>query len=947
MAKTSYFSSVYSFGPKAVDDARNGMQDFVTYDQDQHIFSMKSGNGEEVQDFITSLRRVIDREANKDPTIAQLQHLNSILQEQRLHNPLQQLKDQCRRQRLNLQESDDEPDGPGEELPHDNGIDWGALSHKRDLFRLPTRRDNHRFELCAIRRNFAARRVLLENGIDPTILFSKHVSQLRSFGFEGLSTPANFEKQVKIHKGAKTDSSLWLAVPHGGLGKGKAKQASRDPHLTTKQATSEEQSVEVYREQSHYLTPEKNQRVNEWAGKVDPYPGLIGLDASGPSKRIDQHASPAKVDLYAGLVNWDPLAKPSTELPSNEVALTSAPPLWSYDVEGLIPAPKEPGPAEPPSELQASLTPSHHVSAAGGSGSSSQHMNSEVVDDSTSYRSHRRQGLEHWEKRVAGQKPPVAGKKVRRVKIEDDDDLQIEDEVSTRKFHSTMNQRAPKPTPGKKKGRPADLAAAKKREAILNDSWGNAASKPSTSRPSQNPTNPLPEANNLRSGHNTIDGEQVRFAKERDAAALRFAAELLPGLSAAKSFPGSLQLIVEIGQVLITGKGGQGALLSGPQDTVHEIKEWDQLFYARSSNMAFPTMFTNLVTTDGRDVDYMLDLSYHDKQPSIDDPFAGRLKLFNSEPTEISTSYEFHCHSKGNQRFILSISPADDLNITSPPIEPATINVHHLAQIWDTRLLLTGAQPFVPNDALDMAINELRENLYVPSGKTELEVYFRRPAFPASNEINIDAVFCKRQSKHACFKHPDILLVPTQIQRLSVRSKASDPSSCCAFAMPYADMADSGTLHWKVSLESKTMNNKLRENISLKPGEAPRYWTPESLLFADHTAKAASDPFAQLLDTADLVLKQIDSVGASNYGTLARVLNAAGSVVGDTALGVQKLGLGAEPRGGRMWWQQKNSDSEPVKPDESASQVGGRGKTVMTHWHGGTGKRAVDTGEFW
>ena len=944
--KTVYFSSVYSFSPDAVDELRDGSSKFIRYDRGKHNFAMKTDNDEETERFTTKLRRYIDNQPKEDGFDPKLIPLPNT----HLTSPLQLLKAKYYSRKTRHQYGEDsgeeaeakpvtsyrvhwqpecgilpsirdiEPLYAGLNCVIDTerqqrrldicaleirGLDarvvlkrlenteklWELLREplKKNNLALENRRDNHRFEICALRGNQqephdSIRRILLDDANDATSLLSKYITQLRVAARGEVEIPPNLQKQDKIYKDrTRVESSQWNNVIHERYGKGNVSSLTpfTESSSNTASVADQQSRVEISREQSRYLTIDKSLRVNEWAGNVE-----VGAEPTIEVEAPPKDGAARKFGKSRRVkVSEEESVTTGTEGSDAAPDCLKSGRSLSENIEG-------PSNGEAQSDMVASGPTLHAPS----------HLNSV---------------------------PAKRFGKTRRVKVEEDvsappvpsppqidpyaglalwdqprspEKMQSNDEVTNRKFHSVMGQKAGKP---KNKGEKGVSNAAKKRKEVLEASWG---------KPPENSQGirPVPET-----------------SPRDETFALRYATDFFPCLNSANAFFGKLELKVDIGQILITGYNANGATASSSKSTVYDIQDWDNVMRPANNRTALRTGFTNLLTANGRDIDHILSLRYHNTVPSTDDPFAGKLDLFNIEPKERATRYEFHCHSKDNQPFILTFSTNGECTVTKPSVELCTVHMHYLAQIWDARMRLSGCQTFYPSIALEEAIRELKDSVYCPGGKMEADVQYVRPA---SNEIMIDKVLCKRFTKHTCKKNPGILIVPTQVQRLNLQSKSGNSALCRAYSTPYAQMADAGALHWTVSLESEYIIERLRENETMVPGNLPTRWTPQGIVFANNDRDRPSEHLVSLLDTTNLVMKQIDGVGALNFGTLLRVLEASGSAMGGTAYG---LGGSSLQRGGEGW---------PVQPHDSASQAGGR--TLVTHGPTG-GKKEVSANLFW
>lgn len=520
--------------------------------------------------------------------------------------------------------------------------------------------------------------------------------------------------------------------------------------------------------------------------------------------------------------------------------------------------------------------------------------------------------------------------------------LQKPDEVSSRRYVKTMAQKA-----GKGRQKLDKAAADQKRQDVLAESWGpSPMEKPSSAPASQEKVSQSPRSSQSAKPTDALHDSNgnSRTDNFNVASATRLSKELLPIFGPLCAYSGHLTFSIQVGQVLISSSHNHRI----GDKSVHEFKEWNELFNPIHGQQSPATIFTNHLTTNGKDIDHIVNLQCHERVPHHHDPWANSSAIFNSKPEERETTYEFHCRSKDNESFIIVFTDVGAFRVVKPSVTLGSINLHYVGQVWDARAVVTGTEPFEVSSSLEDAITNLRNSFYIPDERTQLELTYRRPLSP---EVRVEKITCTRKTLHDCLRYPGVAIETVQIQDLILQSRSDNPDICRALTKSYASMVTSDRLRWKVSLLSRSISAAFVENESLALGDLVKGWTAEPLLFNNTSEPlgasrgikhSASNAIKSLTTATNLVMKQIDGVGYYNVGSLCRLAEAHGSGFGSLLYnnGDSVGSQGGDPAKGA------------IVPNDSASQAGGQelqgGARMRVTYQPGCGPPvAVPESGFW
>lgn len=435
---------------------------------------------------------------------------------------------------------------------------------------------------------------------------------------------------------------------------------------------------------------------------------------------------------------------------------------------------------------------------------------------------------------------------------------QQDDEYSTRKYHKTMGQKMAKPGKSKNTAKKQETKAEKDARIAKAkaDAYGDATdAKTTLAKQQPKAERPVALADMTARKRQLLKKNQAIASLHQDAltegttqhVAGKLLEELKPVLLATRAFKGIVKVEIQLGQALIL-KNNQ---LS--EEKLYSAKEWATLLNGKELNKP-EVIFTNILTTNGRDIDRILEFKDTEK-PTY---------LWEKSCAEtISITYEFSCQDKSDNAFMLLLDQEGNHSLnraTSTTI--GQVNLHAPEQIWDARAVVSGTMKLLrPSAEIVAGAEQFKEEVYIPGGKVAT-VYFR---LPTNHAFTITSVIIKRTSTHNCLLpgREGIQLRVTEVKALSHSVHPTDKKLYRSYEPNYAVLVNEGRIHYEISITDKNVEKVFDKNPAIEVGEFAPIEDPERIM-------SFSQAHA-LIDMTTIMLKRIDWAGANNIGTLQRI----------------------------------------------------------------------------
>ncbi|KAF3481991.1 uncharacterized protein GIQ15_04750 [Arthroderma uncinatum] len=496
----------------------------------------------------------------------------------------------------------------------------------------------------------------------------------------------------------------------------------------------------------------------------------------------------------------------------------------------------------------------------------------------------------------------------------------IEGEESTRVFHRTMGQGAPVPAPSAKRETKAEQKA--RRQAALSEAWGSTPVAPPCKPAS--PPEPSQWKKAQLAKEETSDVESVKDLFNC----------LQPILDAVQHFTGTLTMEIQLGLILTNSvpKIHIGRTL--------DVKTWNPHFRPRHGLLCLTTVFNNMLTTSGADVDYFFKLG-DGSGPDVQ-------LYFEPEPQLRQVFYEFHCQTKDNDTLIVLVDEAGAASVNRPDVVLGAVNVHFPLNIWDLQATVKGSQeyPTTPESGISMTVKCLVDNLYVPPDRSRVIMYTR---VPEDSALRVTKILMRRTTRHKYIgkplfdksKLPDftneqsVFLQITEVQRLVSGNTPTDKTAIRARAVSPEEMVDTSRLWFEASIVSPAIEKIFETNKYLTVGERVDSWFPDDLLGIEShlggnvTEESRPVEFLTMAERA---------VGSSGIGSLFRL---ARKVVEK----IDVIGWGNHTATFTLDKYPSPSASAPAGPFDASQTEGGKAKA--SEMNKSVAPTQVTQGEYW
>ncbi|OAX79959.1 hypothetical protein ACJ72_05718 [Emergomyces africanus] len=404
-------------------------------------------------------------------------------------------------------------------------------------------------------------------------------------------------------------------------------------------------------------------------------------------------------------------------------------------------------------------------------------------------------------------------------------------------------------------------------------------------------------------------------------------------LDGARCFPGTVSFEIQLGLIL-----ANRSLIEKHTEVIFDTKVWNILFQPKNNLPTPSTIFTNMLTTSGTDVDYILDL------PDI--PFARR--MFSQEILSRYVLYEFQCITKNDETLVVTVDESGAAVVSRPETVLGAVNIHCAAQTWDMRGVVKGTVEYTRGDEeIDQAIQNLIAKLYIEPNLTNIVIFARTPE---DGQLEISKVLMKRSTRHRFQTHEttplnvspskksDIhgsiptfsnyrvnesesvgsssglaaswgiqepILQVTEVQDLLLGRSGDDKTAIRARAMSAEKMVVDHRLWYEMSVINPKVEDILRSNKYLEFGDSstvswstfkpparneqqPTSKSPETCpaelnharQFDNRTpspypmAEIRSKDVSDMFHAANKIVQKIDGVGSANFGPEAEAASA-------------------------------------------------------------------------
>lgn len=428
--------------------------------------------------------------------------------------------------------------------------------------------------------------------------------------------------------------------------------------------------------------------------------------------------------------------------------------------------------------------------------------------------------------------------------------IEEDDEISTRKFHETMNLRGPNPGRGKNKVQTQETEAqkrariAKVKEELQIEAMGSKARREPEKSEMSTQQDKLSTKAKQAARSNPIMAN-MHADQLQEAARRKCASELIrvmrPILGAARAYSGRLELEFQIGQLLVMPTSRLNTI------KVYENDKWLNIF--EKSGATVDVKFTNMLTNNGEDIDRILETR------------TKKWKTWSREtPGPTNVTVEFLCLDNLGQPFKLAMNADGSYRTTKDASVVGKVGIHCPGRVWDVCAVLTGSANWSDSSvAFEEDVREFVSTIYI---KPELltTVYFRPPV---SNCLSVQDVVLKRVSFHKCQVpgEESLQLKITEVKTLKTRTHRTDTRLHVSHEMKHDAMAGEARVYYEVAITHLDVNHAFDDNRGLEAGELSE--TLNTGIFHPEQANMVVSAALRLVD-------KIDWVGSRNYGTLVQ-----------------------------------------------------------------------------
>lgn len=258
--------------------------------------------------------------------------------------------------------------------------------------------------------------------------------------------------------------------------------------------------------------------------------------------------------------------------------------------------------------------------------------------------------------------------------------------------------------------------------------------------------------------------------------------------------------------------------------------------------------FTDRVTTDFVDVDYVNDLKLDHNQ-----------KFFNYAADKKKIWYEFLCDYKGKPCLIKFDAETREMEALGKLETYGTVMWNCPLRSWDARFILQ-ARKVLNNE--DPTFSSLSESLFIPHDCRLPQISFRTEA----NSLMVKKIYCKRESRY--YVLPTALTGPkrnfefcvTEVQDLWIQAHTASDETFKASATERIDMIANERLFYTFSLTPSKHEEAFQAQAELEIGEVAQ-WTGSSML--GPTGNGVIEAMTKIITA---LIERMDDVGYNNQG---------------------------------------------------------------------------------
>ncbi|KAJ5593294.1 hypothetical protein N7537_010198 [Penicillium hordei] len=339
---------------------------------------------------------------------------------------------------------------------------------------------------------------------------------------------------------------------------------------------------------------------------------------------------------------------------------------------------------------------------------------------------------------------------------------------------------------------------------------------------------------------------------------------LRPILDAVRSFPGTLSLQFQFGLMFMP------SLPASTKEREMSYREIHQLFFSKNNLTPPPASFFERLTSSPVDIDYLIDLEVNQS------------RLFDQKYSHRGIKYEFWCRVGPNRTIVISVNEYGHAMIRYPEISLGTVHLSFPSQVWDAAARVQGFIEYITgaDPELDEAARMMAKSIRIEPNNKHLRMLVRLP--PAS-KFKIEKVFMERWSRHHYFseKSKNLFLQISETQELFAIPSILDPGIMVLQNAPLEKMVKDGKQWWQASIVSSKVDDIMKSNSFLEPGDRNESWCATDLLGADITnvvpstanqelstlgAEVAHSGIGAMFQLAKTVVQKIDAVGYWNRG---------------------------------------------------------------------------------